>query len=293
MADPVNTTMPGGSTITRLPQRNTGTPSASASTPLPSSTYSGNVMTYEQYVASQEQGGSVIRGDARIYTGVGYTDYLGKYGRVEQPFFENADRAVLMGWQQISQNQAALDMLADVYRAHYRKPADYVPSPNQLLSIYERAAADASTAAANDARITISDVLNSYAAMDVYGIPVGDGGGGGASGPTQFETRRNPADIRILANALAQEMIGRSIDDDEFSRMMRRVRQAEGDSPRTVSVQGGRQITEEGISDAERQEVLQEAIMEIPEFAAYQGGEGLIDNLDQSARELQSEMAGL
>jgi hypothetical protein len=302
MANPPTTNKPKPVTsdIKRLPGRTGGpgklqteaVPSQQAQTPLQNPAYTGNVVDFYTWRASQEQGETVIRGDARIYAGVGYTDYLGKYGRIEQPFFENADRAVLMGWQQISENQAALDMLADVYRAHYRKPNDYVPSPNQLLSIYERAAADASTAAANDARITISDVLNSYAAMDVYGIPVGDGSGG-RKGPTQFETRRNPADVRILANALAQEMIGRSIDDDEFSRMMRRVRQAESDSPRTVSVQGGTQITEEGISDAERQQVLQEAIMEIPEFAAYQGGEGLIDNLDQGARELQSEMAGL
>lgn len=278
-------TTPGGGKIWRIPK---GQEARSTSqTPLTQSQY---VLTRDDWLAGQVP--DVVRGDARVYTGVEYTDYLGKYGRIAQPFFENADRAELMGWMQISQNKEALDALADIYRAHYRKPANYVPSTNQLMGIYQRAVNDASTAAANDALVTVSDVLNSYAGMDVYGIPTG-GAGGGAAGPTQFETRRNEADVRLLANSLAQEMIGRNIDDDEFSRMMRRVRKAESDSPRTISVQGGRQITEEGISDAERQEVLREVLMENPEFETFQGGEGLIDNLDAGARDLQSEMAGL
>lgn len=277
-------TTPGGGRVWRIPRGPEA--STNSQTPLQSSQY---VLTRDEWAAGQIP--DVVRGNARVYTGVEYTDYLGKYGRIAQPFFEDAGRAELMGWMQISQNKAAMDTLADIYRAHYRKPAKYVPSTNQLMSLYQRAVNDASTAAANDARVTVSDVLNSYAGMDVYGIPIDDGGPG--SGPTQFETRRNEADVRLLANSLAQEMIGRNIDDDEFSRMMRRVRKAESDSPRTISVQGGRQITEEGISDAERQEVLREVLMENPEFETFQGGEGLIDNLDAGARDLQSEMAGL
>lgn len=287
MADPKD---PVQSKVTRLPGRtgpigNIRRDNSAPQTPLPQSQY---VLTRDEWLSGQIP--DVVRGDARVYTGVEYTDYLGKYGRIAQPFFENADQAELMGWMQVSQNKAAMDALADIYRAHYRKPAKYVPSTNQLMSLYQRAVNDASTAAANDARVTVSDVLNSYAGMDVYGIPTGDGGG---SGPTQFETRRNAADVRLLANSLAQEMIGRNIDDDEFSRMMRRVRNAESASPRTIKVKGGRQITEEGISDAERQEVLREVLMENPEFETFQGGEGLIDNLDAGARDLQSEMAGL
>ena len=261
------------------------TGSTTPTTPLKSSQY---VLTRDEWLSGQIP--DVVHGDSRVYSGE-VTDYLGKYGRVSQPFFENAQKTELMGWMNISQNPAAMDTLANIYRAHYRKPAKYIPSQNQLMSLYRRAVGDASTALANDARVTVSDVLNSYAGMDVYGIPIGDGGAG--SGPTQFETRRNEADVRLLANSLAQEMIGRNIDDDEFSRMMRRVRKAESASPRTISVQGGRQITEEGISDAERQEVLREVLMENPEFETFQGGEGLIDNLDAGARDLQSEMAGL
>ena len=257
-------------------------------TPLQSPQY---VQTKEQWLRDQVP--DVISGDARVYSGVEYTDYLGKYGRVSQPFFENAQKAELMGWMQISQNPAAMDTLANIYRAHYRKPANYIPSQNQLMSLYQRAVGDASTAVANDARVTVSDVLNSYAGMDVYGIPTGSSGGGAGSGPNEFETQRNEADVRLLANSLAQEMIGRNIDEDEFSRMMRRVRRAESDAPRVVSTKGARQITEEGISDAERQEVLREVLMENPEFETFQGGEGLVDNLDAGARELQSEMAGL
>ena len=281
------------STVVRLPGRTgelgrlrkSSAPSQEVPTPLQNPQY---VLNRDEFFAMQVP--ELVRGDARVYTGE-ITDYLSKYGRVAQPMFENADRVSLMGWNQISNNQDALNMLADIYKSHYRKPADYVPSANQLMSLYLRAVDDASTAYANDARVTVSDVLNSYASLDVYGMPVGDGGGSG--GPTQFESRRNKEDIRILANALAQEMIGRNIDEDEFSRMMRRVRKAESDSPRVISVQGKRQITEEGISDAERQDVLREILMENPEFETFQGGEGLVDNLDEGARQLQSEMAGL
>lgn len=291
MANPdiSNKPTPVKSEIIRLEDQNVA-PSVQAQSPLAQSQY---VQNYDSWLAQQVANQPVIRGDARIYSGV-LTDYLGGVsGRIQQPFFENADRASLMTWQSISQNPAALANLADIYKAHYRKPADYIPSPNQLMGLLDRAISDASTAAANDALVTVSDVLNSYAAMDVYGIPVGDGPGGGVSSPTQFETRRNEDDVRVLANALAQEMIGRNIDDKEFSKMMRRVRKAEADSPRTISVQGSRQITEEGVSDAERQDVLREVLMENPEFATFQGGEGLIDNLDESARQLQSEMGGL
>ena len=289
MADPevpvyLRPRQPQPTKVTKLPSRGGPTP---VQTPLQSPQY---VQTKAEWEAGQIP--DVIRGDARVYSGE-VTDYLGKYGRVSQPFFENAQKTELQGWMLISQNPAAMNTLADIYRAHYRKPANYIPSQNQLMSLYQRAVGDASTAVANDARVTVSDVLNSYAGMDVYGIPTGGGGPGAGSGPSQFETRRNEADVRLLANSLAQEMIGRNIDEDEFSRMMRRVRQAESDAPRVVSSKGARQITEEGISDAERQEVLREVLMENPEFETFQGGEGLIDNLDAGASALQSEMAGL
>jgi len=85
-----------------------------------------------------------------------------------------------------------------------------------------------------------------------------------------------------LADSLAQEMIGRTITDKEFKRMYKRVRKEEMESPRTTRIEGGVQVTETGMTDLERQEVLQEVLREKPEWEQYQMTTGVLDAMNNA-----------
>lgn len=276
--------LPGGSKIVRLEDQRT------PMGPTPLTAGQNQVGPFaEDYWARQNAEGyqapELIFGDGRVYTGVTANDWIQGRGRYGEAVYEDAAGAGWKGWQAITQDPAAYSALTQVYNSHYRKDSDYQPSPNSLQSFYESSVREASQAYYNENEITISDVLNSKAMYDVYGNPIygaGSGGGGGASGPNKFVTERNEADVRILANALAEEMIGRTITEKEFGRMMKKVRRAEADSPRVVSVDGDTQVTEEGVSDAERQEVLQEVLREKPEWQEYQMTTGVLDAMNSA-----------
>lgn len=293
--DHLNKPKPVKSKIVRLEDR----PTALGTTPV-----SGGQNQYgplrEQWLAQQAAEGyrapELIFGDGRVYTGVTTNDFISGRGRYSEAVYEDAAGAGWRGWNAITNDPNAYSALEQIYNSHYRKPANYKPSPNSLQSFYESAVREASQAYYNENEITISDVLNSKAMYDVYGNPVygaGRGGGGAGSGPNKFVTKRNEADVRILADALAQEMIGRTVTEKEFGRMMKRVRRAENDSPRVVSVNGDTQVTEEGVSDAQRQEVLQEILREKPEWQEYQMTAGVLDAMNSAIQETGALDSGI
>lgn len=290
-------TLSGGSKIVKL----NPTPSSAQGAPISALSQSQNkfVPTQAEWAAQQQAEGyrapDLIFGDGRVYTGVTANDWIQGRGRYDEAVYEDAAGAGWKGWQAITSDPNAYNALEQIYNSHYRKPADYKPSPNSLQSFYESAVREASQAYYNENEITISDVLNSKAMYDVYGNPLyGSGGGGGAgSGPNKFVTERNEADVRILADSLAQEMIGRTVTEKEFGRMMKRVRRAENDSPRVVTVNGDTQVTEEGVSDAERQEVLQEILREKPEWQEYQMTAGVLDAMNSAIQETGALDSGI
>jgi len=118
----------------------------------------------------------------------------------------------------------------------------------------------------------------------------GFGGSGSGSGGTRYSyTEANEADVRVLANGLAEEMIGRRITEKEFDRLLKRVRKEEGKSP-TISRSSGKTTrTETGITNAEREEVLAEVLRENPEWKKYQMDTASLDYTRDFIREQRTK----
>lgn len=113
----------------------------------------------------------------------------------------------------------------------------------------------------------------------------GSGGSGSGGGTSMSYTQANKADVRVLANAVAEEMIGRRITDKEFDRMLKKVRKEEDKSPTITTRSGKTSRTKEGITDAERQEVLEEVLRENPEWKKYQMDTAALDYTRDFIRE--------
>ena len=112
----------------------------------------------------------------------------------------------------------------------------------------------------------------------------GDGGGSGSGGRSKYGTTAqvayaNEEDVRVLANTLAENLIGRNVTDKEFKKIYSQFRKEEGQSPTVTTTSPGGSVTQQGVTNAERQEILEEILMETPDFAAYQGGAGMIDRM--------------
>ena len=223
------------------------------------------VSVYGSDVVSKGRFSDYIPGEAR--------------SRYEQSAYQSVGAAKLK-WFDIVDNLAAMEQLTQVYNVRYRKPPDYEPSQSQLQNMYYQAVAEAATPEANEAGVTTADVLRAFGTYDIFGQPPAGGAGGG--GPTSFVTHANESDVRALADSLAQEMIGRTISDKEFKRMYKRVRTEEMESPRTTRIEGGVQVTETGMTDLERQEVLQEVLREKPEWEQYQMTTGVLDAMNNA-----------
>lgn len=291
MADGETRIMKHGTTVKKL------SPKASASTALTPS-QSVYTPTFEEWLAvkQQEEANKTIFGDGRVYTGIsvsdGIRDVLGNV--YQEAVYEEKDKALLGTWNQILQTPAAYEELKNTYRLHYRKKPNYEPSPNQLLSLLGRAVDQASTAFANEAKVSVSDVLNQYAGIDAYGVPIGGySGGSGSGGVSRSIEYSNPADMRLLADALAEEMIGRSVTEDEFALMMKRLRREESDSPQVSTRSGNTTVTKAGISQAERQEVLTEILREKPEWQEFQLTSGVLDAMSESIRGSEALDSGI
>ena len=122
----------------------------------------------------------------------------------------------------------------------------------------------------------------------------GSGGGGGSRyGTTSSVTHANEADVRALANTVAENMIGRNLSDKEFDKIYGRFRAGEADSPTVTTTSPGGSVTQQGATAQERQDILEEIIMENPEFSTYQGGEGMLDKMTETNKQVRSENAGL
>lgn len=118
----------------------------------------------------------------------------------------------------------------------------------------------------------------------------GFGGGDGGGGGTRYSyTEANDADVRVLANGLAEEMIGRRITEKEFDKLLKRVRKEEGESP-TISRSSGKTTrTETGITNSEREEVLAEVLRENPEWKKYQMDTASLDYTRDFIREQRTK----
>jgi len=93
----------------------------------------------------------------------------------------------------------------------------------------------------------------------------GDSSGSGYSGPVTNTTFANEKDLRMMAEQLSSQLVGRGVTDDEFKKALARVRKAEANNP-SVSTPGiGSSVSETGLSTEGRQDVLMKALTKNPE----------------------------
>jgi len=98
----------------------------------------------------------------------------------------------------------------------------------------------------------------------------GSGGTGRYSGPVESRTVMAESDIKATANALAIELIGRAITDEELNKITRRMRTAEQQQPQVTTGGVGSTTTVQGLTSQGREDILREVISENPEFVDYQ-----------------------
>lgn len=94
-------------------------------------------------------------------------------------------------------------------------------------------------------------------------------GGGRYTGPTTTTTYANERDLRSTADAIASEVLGRAVTEDEFQKVLKKVRTAEKTEP-TVTTPGiGTSVTQSGITAEGRKSIIQEALMKGPEAREF------------------------
>lgn len=119
----------------------------------------------------------------------------------------------------------------------------------------------------------------------------GSSGGGGYAGPRTSSNVQNasPASVRDLADQIGMEMLGRGVSQDEMERILKRIRVKEAKNPSvTTSLSGPTgtsSATQQGVSDAERQDVIQKILAKNPEYGDYQKATTLMGFFDKALSE--------
>ena len=109
----------------------------------------------------------------------------------------------------------------------------------------------------------------------------GGGGGGAYKGPVSTVTEMNVEDLKNIANQTAGMLVGRAVSDDEFDKMLKKVRKAEKKDPRiTDSSVDGKNSIQEGISDAGRQSIIRDALVNTDEADGVIKATTMMGNFD-------------
>jgi len=89
------------------------------------------------------------------------------------------------------------------------------------------------------------------------------------TGPVATTTMANERDLRMTADALGSDIFGRAVTDEEFQRVLKKVRQAEKEEP-TVSQSGTAFSTSQpGLSAQGRQNIMRDALAQGPEAEEF------------------------
>ena len=111
------------------------------------------------------------------------------------------------------------------------------------------------------------------------------GGRGGYSGPTASVTIAAESDVRATADAIAMEMIGRGINDEEYQRILKRTRSAEQTQPQVTTSGTGYSATQQGLTAEGRKDIVQNILAKKPEYEEFQKSTTLMDWFDRALSE--------
>ena len=113
----------------------------------------------------------------------------------------------------------------------------------------------------------------------------GGGRGGGYAGPSRSVVVAAESDIRATADAVAMEMLGRGVTDEELQRIVRRTRSAERAQPQVTTSGPGMSVTEQGLTAEGRQDIVQNILAKKPEYAEFQKATTLMSWFDRALQE--------
>ena len=120
----------------------------------------------------------------------------------------------------------------------------------------------------------------------------GGGGGGGVSGMAQTSVSYDPlgeGDLKDLANTISMEMLGKGVTEKQWGRILQKVREKEAANPRVTTSQSGVgqsvTSTQPGVSNADRQDVIQNILQKAPQYGDYQKATTLMGFFDQALNE--------
>lgn len=109
----------------------------------------------------------------------------------------------------------------------------------------------------------------------------GAGGGGAYSGPVSTVTEMNVEDLKNIANQTAGMLVGRNVSDEEFDKMLKKVRKAEKKDPRiTDSSVDGKVSVKEGITADGRQSIIRDALVNTDEADGVIKATTMMGNFD-------------
>lgn len=104
------------------------------------------------------------------------------------------------------------------------------------------------------------------------------GGGGGYSGPSYSYSQLGEADLQDLANQIGMTMVGRGVTDDEMAKILKRVRKVEASRPQVTSSNGaGSSTTQQGVTNSDRQDVIENILAKNPQYGDYQKATTMMD----------------
>lgn len=104
------------------------------------------------------------------------------------------------------------------------------------------------------------------------------GGGGGYSGPSYSYSQINEATLEDLANQIGMTMVGRGVTDAELAKILKRVRKVEARNPQVTSSNGaGVSTTQQGVTDSDRQDVIENILARNPQYGDYQKATTMMD----------------
>lgn len=109
------------------------------------------------------------------------------------------------------------------------------------------------------------------------------GGGGGGGGSTVVLSNRE--DARSVIDTLALQMIGRTVNDEEFENYFSALGAAERANPTTVSMEGSTAVQQSGMTAAGREQVLKDELRLNDDFAEFQVGGQMVGMFQQYLNE--------
>lgn len=105
-------------------------------------------------------------------------------------------------------------------------------------------------------------------------------GGGGSGGPStsMSYTQLGEADLQDLADQIGMTMVGRGVTDDEMAKILKRVRAVEAKRPQVTSSNGaGVSTTQQGVTNSDRQDVIENILAKNPQYGDYQKATTMMD----------------